>query len=53
VPLLLAKFEENARGQLGAQRARALLELCNDPPRLAGTPVDTFMGLLAAAAAGR
>jgi 2-methylcitrate dehydratase len=46
IPLLVAKFEQNARGRLPAQKSEALLKLCGDPKRLSATPVNQFLELL-------
>jgi len=46
IPLLLAKFAANVRGQFPPDRADAVVSLCHDPSRLQLTPVDEFMGLL-------
>ena len=47
LPLLEAKLAENLRSRFPAARTDRLLDLCLDHERLAGTPVPTFMELLA------
>ena len=47
IPILISKFESNLATRFPAQRTRRILELCQDADRLASTPVDEFVGLLA------
>ena len=47
IPVLVDKFEANLATRFPAQRTRRILELCQDADRLASTPVDEFVGLLA------
>ena len=47
IPVLIDKFEANLATRFPAQRTRRILELCQDADRLASTPVDEFLGLLA------
>ena len=47
IPVLVDKFEANLATRFPAQRTRRILELCHDADRLASTPVNEFIGLLA------
>lgn len=47
IPVLVDKFEANLATRFPAERTRRILELCQDADRLASTPVDEFVGLLA------
>jgi 2-methylcitrate dehydratase len=47
LPLLEAKLAENLQSRFPAARTERLLDLFLDHERLAGTPVPTFMELLA------
>ena len=47
IPVLVDKFETNLATRFPAERTRRILELCQDADRLASTPVDEFVGLLA------
>ena len=47
IPVLVDKFEANLATRFPAQRTRRILELCQDADRLASTPVNDFVGLLA------
>lgn len=47
IPILVGKFEANLATRFPAQRTRQILELCEDADRLASTPVNEFVGLLA------
>jgi 2-methylcitrate dehydratase len=48
IPLLIEKFRASAARRLPADRFDELNRLCNDPSRLAATPVDQFMALTVA-----
>ena len=43
VPILVQKFARNLRTRLSARQAEGIETLCNDPGRLAETPVHRFM----------
>jgi 2-methylcitrate dehydratase len=45
IPLLAKKFQENLATKLAPPQAKAILELCQDRPRLEATVVGEFMGL--------
>ena len=47
IPVLVSKFEANLATRFPAQRTRQILEICEDADRLASTPVDEFVDLLA------
>ncbi|HYO26507.1 MAG TPA: 2-methylcitrate dehydratase, partial [Lacipirellulaceae bacterium] len=47
VPMLVEKFRTSVAPKLGAARFAALDELFDDAERLAATPVEAFMGMLA------
>lgn len=46
IPLLVEKFAANLSTRFPAKRADAILALCQDEPRLAATPVHSFMDML-------
>ena len=46
LPLLVRKFRDALATCYPPPQAEAILELCQDPKRLEGTPVDQFMDLL-------
>ena len=47
IPVLVDKFEANLATRFPAERTRRILKLCQDADRLAATPVQEFVGLLA------
>lgn len=48
IPVLIRKFETAIAGRYPRRRAAAIVALVNDVMRFENTPVDEFMGLLAA-----
>ena len=47
LPLLIEKFRSSLSERMPASRVQQVLELCQDPERLAATPVPQFMDMLA------
>jgi 2-methylcitrate dehydratase len=47
MPVLVEKFKTNLARVFATKQANALLELCMDPKRLAATPVNEFVDLMA------
>jgi 2-methylcitrate dehydratase len=45
MPVLVEKFRTNLARRFPAKQQKAILELCTDAERLAGTPVDRFVDL--------
>jgi 2-methylcitrate dehydratase len=45
IPLLVKKFQENLATHLPASKAKAIMDVCQDAPRLERMPVDEFMGM--------
>jgi 2-methylcitrate dehydratase len=47
MPVLVEKFKTNLARVFAAKQANAILDLCMDPKRLAATPVNEFVDLMA------
>ncbi|MFO0145895.1 MAG: 2-methylcitrate dehydratase, partial [Betaproteobacteria bacterium] len=47
MPVLVEKFKTNLARVFATKQANAILELCMDPKRLAATPVNEFVDLMA------
>jgi 2-methylcitrate dehydratase len=47
MPVLVEKFKTNLARVFAQKQAQAVLDLCMDPKRLAATPVNEFVDLMA------
>jgi 2-methylcitrate dehydratase len=45
IPLLVKKFQENLATRLPASKAKVIMDVCQDAPRLETMMVDEFMGM--------
>jgi 2-methylcitrate dehydratase len=47
MPVLVEKFKTNLNRVFADKQAASILDLCMDPKRLAATPVNEFVDLMA------
>ncbi len=45
MPVLVEKFKTNLARRFPAKQQKAILDLCLDAPKLAGTPVNEFVDM--------
>ena len=46
MPVLVEKFKTNLARRFPARQQKAILDLCVDPKKLAGTPVNEFVDMM-------